>query len=738
MNERLILSAIPHAIIATDVAGLITFWSRGAERLYGWTSDEVLGRHIADVTVPTPAAESAESILDELRSGRDWSGAFRVQRRDGSQFIALVTDGPIVDEHGVTIGVVGISAPLDSFDAPQLVRESEMFYREIVDTAQEGIIMSDAAGRVVYVNDRFYEMLALPPGSVIGRHILELIITEERDRVGEKMRRRRQEKTSEQYELRMLRGDGSPLWALIEAVPLLDAEGAFRGARGTIIDITSRKESEERLMRREQQLRNAQKVARIVAWEFDLKTRMLESENPQPAAGGEQTVLRLSAAEALQRVHPADRERVMEALAQTELTGNVFDVEHRIAFDDGKYRIVHTRGELLHDDDGTPVRIAGIVQNISEQKRLEDRLQQSERISSLGRLAASVAHEFNNVLMGIQPFAELIAKRSTTEDTIGNAARQIIGSVARGKRVTQEILRFTRTPDPVLRPIAVASWLHFVEPELRQLAGSHVAVHVNAPEGVAMSADDQQLQQVLSNLAANAGDAMPNGGDLYIDAVEDLGYVHFTVRDTGTGMSAETLNMIFQPLFTTKKTGGTGLGLAIAFQVMQRHEGDIWAESEEGRGTTFHLRVPVSRDTPVVASHGAAPAAPTQTRWPFARITLIEDNSAVAAGIASMLEFDGVAVDIVSTGGEAISRIEAHRPDAVVLDLGLPDISGVAVYGAIAERWPDLPVLFSTGHGDERLLSDILARPNVAYLQKPYETDALLTEMRKLRSATES
>jgi two-component system cell cycle sensor histidine kinase/response regulator CckA len=374
----------------------------------------------------------------------------------------------------------------------------------------------------------------------------------------------------------------------------------------------------------------------------------------------------------------------------------------------------------------------------SERLRLENRLLQAERISSLGRLAASVAHEFNNVLMGIQPFIDLLTKRSGDDPTVKLAAPRIADAVARGKRITQEILRFTRIGEPTRVPVNVAEWLHAFEPELVQLAGPLVTVTTASEASLVMLADAHQLRQVFANLVVNAHHAMPNGGRLEVRANRDamsngdagpIPAVHFSICDTGVGIPEDTLLYIFEPLFTTKKFGGTGLGLAVASQVVQQHHGHIYAESTLGEGTTFHILIPAS-PTASIAAAPVQQTTSTRVRPPM-RVTMIEDDESVGAGLVAVLDFEGISTDWVRLGADAVSRIAARFPDAVILDLGLPDLDGMQVYEQIAARWPDLPVLFSTGHGDR----DLLTPPNgkkVGYLQKPYESDELLAALDEL------
>jgi signal transduction histidine kinase len=376
----------------------------------------------------------------------------------------------------------------------------------------------------------------------------------------------------------------------------------------------------------------------------------------------------------------------------------------------------------------------------SERLRLENRLLQAERISSLGRLAASVAHEFNNVLMGIQPFIDLLTKRAGNDAAVKLAAPRIADAVARGKRITQEILRFTRIGEPTRVPVHVEEWLHTFEPELAQLAGPLVTVTTECEPSLTMLADAHQLRQVFANLVVNAYHAMPNGGRLEVRAAGDsisdgkagpVPAVHFSITDTGVGIPQDTLLYIFEPLFTTKKFGGTGLGLAVASQVVQQHQGDIYAESTLGEGTTFHILIPSAPAVLNAAAVTEQATPPNRRARPAMRVTMIEDDEAVGAGLVAILDFEGIATDWVRLGTEAVSRIAARVPDAVILDLGLPDLDGIKVYEQIAARWPDLPVLFSTGHGDQNLLT----APNgkkVGYLQKPYESDELLAALDEL------
>ena len=362
-------------------------------------------------------------------------------------------------------------------------------------------------------------------------------------------------------------------------------------------------------------------------------------------------------------------------------------------------------------------------------------------MSSLGRVAASIAHEFNNVLMGIQPNLEVI-RRKGGEDLRGSI-EYILQSVRRGKRVTDEILRFTRPAAPGLQTVSVADFLDKWATENRSVLGSHVTLQLDVEPDLHMNVDPSQIGQVFTNLALNARDALDgDGGTLTISAslATSFGsfsfgvvktpdrYVHFRVTDNGCGMTRDQLAHVFEPLFTTK-TKGTGLGLAVSYQLVLQHEGYMFVESEVGQGSTFHVFVLAGSPILRLVEADLAEAAGLE------RVLLVEDEVAVATGIKALLEIEGVEVAMVHRGAEAIPAIVEVRPDCVILDIGLPDIDGTEIYREIERRWPDLAVLISSGHADAAKLEPMLRKPTTALLQKPYAFETLRTSLKRLTAA---
>lgn len=358
-------------------------------------------------------------------------------------------------------------------------------------------------------------------------------------------------------------------------------------------------------------------------------------------------------------------------------------------------------------------------------RALEARVEQVARLHSLGRLAASMAHEFNNVLMGIAPFAEVIRRGKNVE----SAASHIQNAVQRGKRITHDILRFTNPPAPVRVPIDVESWLQSVAAEARALLPASCALRVEVePGGLQVDGDPGQLQQLLVNLILNARDAIGRDGVITIGVWRERAGVHFIVRDTGAGIRPEHLEHVFEPLFTTKKAG-TGLGLAVAWQIVERHGGRISVESEPGTGTTFHIVLP-----PGTARKEAAAAEESGQAGAW-RVLLVEDDEAVASGMIALMEMEGMAVELARTGEEALAAVRRRPPQVVILDLALPDMPGREVFAAIERLAPRLPIVFATGHMERDPLEAMTTRPDVTYLLKPFEFDALTAAMRRVLTA---
>jgi signal transduction histidine kinase len=241
----------------------------------------------------------------------------------------------------------------------------------------------------------------------------------------------------------------------------------------------------------------------------------------------------------------------------------------------------------------------------TKQKEMQRQVEQAVRVASLGRVAASVAHEFNNVLMGIQPFAEILQRKTAENAEFQKPLRHIVDSVKRGRLVSHQILRFASPAAPQLSSLDLGAWIRDFSDEARHALRDRV-LDLGPIEPLIVEADREQLSQVMVNLVTNARDASPAGAPVTISIVRadtvpflrqrlqnSERFATISVRDRGTGIPQGVLDRIFEPLFTTKRSGGTGLGLAVVQQIVSEHGGEILVDSAAGTGSTFYITLPL-------------------------------------------------------------------------------------------------------------------------------------------------
>ncbi|HEX2831467.1 MAG TPA: ATP-binding protein [Thermoanaerobaculia bacterium] len=355
-----------------------------------------------------------------------------------------------------------------------------------------------------------------------------------------------------------------------------------------------RQNMEKALRASEQRFQYAAAATREIIWDWDIVTsKIWFGDALRNYWGYDALPSETDATWLLNRIHPEDREAVMTSFRQAVASKERWHTEFRLARADDTYTNVIARGVVVRDAAGTAMRVIGATFDITEQLQLRQQLEQASRVESLGRVAATVAHEFNNVLMCLSPVSEFL-RRGPTPQLIDQAATRIAESVSRGRRLTEQILRFGRPADPVFATVDLVEWLGALMPDIRALAGSAVSILPTVRKApLPVSIDSDQLKQVLTNLIANARDAMSKGGTIRITADEEGSCACLIVADTGTGIPAHVLHRIFEPLYTTKRSG-TGLGLAVAQQIIVQHRGSIDVTSTPGEGTSIRVRLPLA------------------------------------------------------------------------------------------------------------------------------------------------
>ncbi|PYM82490.1 MAG: hybrid sensor histidine kinase/response regulator [Candidatus Rokuibacteriota bacterium] len=386
--------------------------------------------------------------------------------------------------------------------------------------------------------------------------------------------------------------------------------------------------------------------------------------------------------------------------------------------------------------------------DVTERKRLEDHLRQSQKMEAIGRLAGGVAHDFNNLLTVISGRAQIELLRPELSGPSRRNIDLIAEAASRASTLTKQLLAFSRKQVLQPRVLDVDIVVARMEPLLRRLIGEDIDLVTATEPGLGrVRADPGQLEQVVLNLAVNARDAMPRGGRLTVETanaeldeayarqqadVHPGPYVILAVSDTGVGMDAETRAHLFEPFFTTKGVGeGTGLGLATVYGIVKQSGGHITAYSEVGRGTTIKIYLP--RVDAASEVRGAEPE-PVVLRRGSETVLLVEDDEAVRELTCEVLEMHGYTVLAVADAGEAPRVLEgASRPiHLLVTDVVMPRLSGRELTERLRSLRPGLKVLYISGYAGTAVVHHGVLDPGTPFLQKPFTPDALLRSVRKV------
>jgi PAS domain S-box-containing protein len=435
-------------------------------------------------------------------------------------------------------------------------------------------------------------------------------------------------------------------------------------------------------------------------------------------------------------VHPDDRERVVTGFRDVVENGkSEWADEYRfVRPDDGRVLEVLDRGFVMFDH-GRPVRIVGVVMDVTQRRALERQLRHAQKMQAIGQLAGGIAHDFNNVLQAAKLEIELLRAAPAASVAVLDHAKEIGRALDRASSLTRQLLMFSRLEAMRVEPIDLNAKVGELATMLRRLLGEDTSLGLElASSPVSVEADSSMIDQVLVNLAVNARDAMPRGGTLSIatsrcghlePAARPPGpYVCLEVRDTGAGIPEDILPRIFDPFFTTKSSG-TGLGLATVHGIVEQHRGWIEVDSALGRGTTFRVHLPESARAAAPEVRAAQSTSPRGDET----ILLVEDDDGVRRALSSLLESHGYRVLAADSGAAALASWEtAAAPiDLVITDLRMAGMSGRELAAALSERRPGLPILMISGRSREL---DPSLPASYELLHKPFEGQSLLAAVR--------
>jgi two-component system cell cycle sensor histidine kinase/response regulator CckA len=648
--------------------------------------------------------------------------------------------------------------------APASPREME-FFSHLLHAVRDSVIYTDLSGTIRYWNQGATDIFGYSEHEMLGTSPERLYPEEEQARLADDLRRILD---GEDFsgEWRGRRKDGAAVWLDIKTTLVRGRQGEPIGFIGVAKDITLRKQTEQALRASEERYRAFIEQTAEGVWRIEL-------EDPMPVSLTEDEQIEYFYAHAVLAECNDAMARMYGLEHASDLTGarlgdllprsDPHNLEFLREFVRQGYRLIeaesHERDVEGHDryflnnfigiiEGRLLLRAWGSQRDITERRRVEQQLRQVDRLEAVGQLAGGVAHEANNQMSVILGCAEFLLAITNLPDEVRQDVEHIQRAAERTAGITRQLLAFSSRQLLRLQAVEVNARVRQLEPILRRTLGDHeLTVRLDAEPDLVL-ADSGQLDQVLLNLTINARDAMPGGGRVSIESAtvrltDDYAagkegtritpgpYVMIAITDTGHGMDRETLARVFEPFFTTKAVGrGTGLGLSTVYGIVKQCGGFIWAYSEPGLGTTFKTYFPLAqhRDGPDVEPVSAVRSKGGET------VLLVEDEPMVRRVIGRALRESGYVVEEAANGREALDwlRSPGASADLVVTDLVMPRMGGRELALELAQHFPDLPVLFTSGYTDGEAVRRVLVEERRPFLQKPLAPDILLRRIRDL------
>ncbi len=742
---ELTFDTVPDPVFLLDAQCEIRKANRAAAEAFGLKFAEIIGRHWCEAL--NPAARHGPDC--PLMRALDFphAGPFEIKVPHVDRTYETNAKS-VCDTTGAQNGFVCVMHDITGRkQAQDAMRESEERFRELFEDAPIAYHEIDQDGILRRVNRAECQLLGCQAHELLGRPVWEFVAPEfreiSREAVCCKMTGQR---ALSPFECEYLRSDGTRLTLEIHEKLILGEHGSVTGIRSALLDVSERKRAEENNLRNEQFLSSVFASIQDGLCVLDRDFSIVRV-NPTVEAtfAGQMPLLGKKCFQVLRgQTEPCS---VCPARQTLEANEAASAVVFREAGGGQPSAWIELRTFPLIDAvTGEARGVIEHIRDISAQRRLEEQLRQAQKMEAIGRLAGGVAHDFNNLLMIIQGYGELLLEKLEAARE-RHAAEEIVAASRRATALTRQLLAFSRKQ--VLQPqvLDLNAVVANVEKMLRRLIGEDIELLTRLdPELGTIRADPGQIEQVLMNLAVNARDAMPGGGQFTIETAnveldQDYAsrhasvaagrYVRLAVSDTGCGVDPETQGHLFEPFFTTKERGkGTGLGLATVYGIVEQSGGNIWVYSEVGRGTVFKIHLPrIEAPRPALREQDVRQEAVRGCET----VLVAEDDDKVRALVCETLHARGYTVLEARDGEEAL-RIARSRKTPIhllITDVIMPRMNGRKLAERLGALRPEIRLLYMSGYTDDTIVNHGVLEAGIAFLQKPFTAEALSVKVRE-------
>jgi two-component system cell cycle sensor histidine kinase/response regulator CckA len=741
---RYILEHMGDGYFEVDLRGNFTFVNEAECRIHKRTREEMLKLNNRQFMTPETAQRIYRIYNQVYRTGVPASIiGYEIIAKDGEVKSLETSVSLLRDAERKPVGFFGVSRDVtERKKAEEALRRSEEKYRTILNSLEESYYEVDLAGNFTFFNEAVCRSYLRTPEELMGLNYREYVHPDDQNKVFQTFNQVfRTEIPCTDFDFRVVRIDGEVRYLEGSVALLKNAAGEPVGFHGIFRDRTERKRVEQVLAESEEKYR--QVVENAEAAIFILQEGKIRFANPQLSRLIGLPNPELIGASFYDLLFPEDSEAFRKweertARGEKEAPLHSFRIrgpDQEIHWVEGNSVAVSWEGRpaLLH-----------FLRDVTLKKKLESHYQQVQKMEAMATLAGGLAHDFNNLLMTIQGNVSLMLLELDPAHPYYERLKAIEVQVRSGTELTRQLLASAQGGKYEVKVTDINALATKVL-ELFGRTHKEITIHPQLPKGIPpVEVDRTQIEQVLLNLFINAAQAMPGGGDLYVETREVFldedyvapyklppgRYVRISVTDTGVGMDLEIQRRVFDPFFTTKGMGrGTGLGLSSAYGIIKNHNGIINLYSEKGKGSTFNLYLPVTeKEIPEEAPVKEKIFRGTET------LLFVDDEESILGIGRQLLERLGYKVITCSSGAEAVERYrqEKERIALVILDMIMPGMSGGETFNRLKEINPEVRVILSSGYSINGQAQDILKRGCKGFLQKPFSLTDLSRKVREV------